>query len=225
MLDRGCSRLPRLALQIRHGALHPSGTLRSMHIVIGVLLLTLAAGSAGAGPLTDAERQRLLAHFEMTERWLTDEVFELSPAQLAFKPAPQSWSILEVVEHLVVVGPIYWQDLQRAMKAAPDRQKSTWSDADILWYGIDRTRPDGAIRPEEPKRQLRDVKTGLEAFRAAHAQLAQYIRSTKDGLRSRIVPRQGCDAYQWALMISTHEQRHILQIRDVKAAPGFPRKP
>jgi hypothetical protein len=195
-----------------------------MRSVIAVLLLTLAAASADAGPLIDAERQHLLAHLEMTERWLTDEVSGLSPTQLAFRPTPQSWSILEVVEHLVVVGPIYWQDLQQAMKAPPGRQASTWSDADILWYGIDRTRRDSAIPTEEPKRQLRDLKTGLEAFRAAHAQLAQYIRSTKDDLRSRIVRRQGCDAYQWALMISTHEQRHILQIRDIKASPAFPQR-
>lgn len=204
----------------------PHGSrLSSMPIVIAALLLTLAAGSAHAGPLTETERQRLLTHLEMTERWLIDEVTDLSPAQLVFRTAPQSWSILEVVEHLVVVGPIYWQDLQRAVKAAPSRQASTWGDADILWYGIDRTRRDGAVPAEEPTRQLRDLKTGLEAFRKAHAQLAQYIRSTEDDLRSRIVPRQGCDAYQWALMISTHEQRHILQIRDIKASPGFPRKP
>jgi hypothetical protein len=38
------------------------------------------------------------------------------------------------------------------------------------------------------------------------------------------VRRQQCDAYQWALLISTHEQRHILQIREIKADPRFPKK-
>lgn len=194
-----------------------------MRFAAVLLLASFAAGFAGAAPLTDVERQRLLAHLDMTERWLADEV-SLSPAQLAFRPAPQSWTILEVVEHLVVVGPIYWQDLQHAMKSPPGARSSTWTDADILWYGIDRTRRDQAIPTEEPKRQLRDLKAGLDQFRKAHAQLAHYIRTTKEDLRSRIVPRQGCDAYQWALMISTHEQRHILQIRDIKASPGFPRK-
>jgi hypothetical protein len=31
------------------------------------------------------------------------------------------------------------------------------------------------------------------------------------------------DVYQWFLMISTHSQRHILQIREIKAASGFPK--
>ena len=52
----------------------------------------------------------------------------------------------------------------------------------------------------------------------------EYIKTTKDDLRAHFVPRQGCDAYQWALLISTHEQRHILQIREVKADKRFPAK-
>jgi hypothetical protein len=191
---------------------------------ISAVFLVMDLALPRAAPLSSAERQRLLAHLDMTERWLVDEVSNLSSAQLAFRPAPESWTILEVVEHLIVVGPIYWQDLQQAMKSAPGRQSSTWTDADILWYGIDRNRREGAIPTEEPKRQLRDLKAGLDAFRRAHTQLAGYIKTTTDDLRSRLVPRQGCDAYQWALMISTHEQRHILQIRDIKASAGFPRK-
>jgi hypothetical protein len=36
-------------------------------------LLALSAAPA-AGPLTAAERQRLVAHFEMTEAWLVSEL-------------------------------------------------------------------------------------------------------------------------------------------------------
>ena len=82
------------------------------------------------------------------------------------------------------------------------------SDADILWYGIDRTDREKAILSEVPKGQTRDLRQGLDAIRQQHAQLRQYIRTTSDDLRSRVVPRQGSDAYQWALLISTHEQRH-----------------
>jgi hypothetical protein len=73
-----------------------------------------------------------------------------------------------------------------------------------------------------PKGQLRDLRQALDAIRKQHAQLRQYIKTTSDDLRSRVVERQGSDAYQWALLISTHEQRHILQIREIKADPKFP---
>lgn len=189
-----------------------------------ILLLTLGRGSLVAASLTELERQRLVAHLEMTGSWLVDEVSGLSATQLAFRPAPGAWTIMEVLEHLVIAGSIYWQDLQKAKTMPTSSRMGSERDADILWYGIDRTERQKAIPTEEPKGQLRDLRTGLDAYRKLHAQLLHYARTTNEDLRSRIVPRQGCDAYQWALLISTHEQRHILQIREIKAATDFPKK-
>ena len=184
--------------------------------------LTLAAVVSSAEPLTRLERQRLVAHMEMTARWLEDQVSGLSPAQLAFRPSPTAWSILDVVDHLVVVGPIYWKNLQNATPVSAGRA-GAMNDADVLWYGIDRTDREIALQTEEPSQKLRDLELGLKAYRAQHAELLQYVRTTKDDLRGRLVERQNCDAYQWALLISTHEQRHIQQIREIKANPKFPR--
>ena len=195
-----------------------------MKKAIGGLTLawSLGAGTSVAAPMTALERQRLVAHLEMTASWLVDEVSRLSPAQIAFRPTPASWTILEVIDHLVVVGPIYWQDLQNALKA-PAGRKTTTTDANILWYGIDRTNREKAI-PSEVPTGLRDLQAGLDAYRIQHARLFQYVRTTEDDLRSHFVERQGSDAYQWVLLISTHEQRHILQIREIKADPRFPAK-
>lgn len=191
------------------------------------LLLLCGALCGGSAPLaaeiTDLDRQRLVAHLEMTASWFLDEVSALSPEQLAYRPRPGSWSIMEVIDHLVVVGPIYWEDLQRAVKSPPSDRGLASRDADILWYGIDRTNREVAIAPENPKGQLRDLQAALEAYRSAHARLLRYAKTTTDDLRNRVVDRQGCDAYQWALLVSTHEQRHILQIREIKRDPQFPR--
>ena len=192
-------------------------------VIVGVILLIpLCSGVSGAAPLTGAERQRLVSHLEMTAGWLNDEVSALSPAQLSFRRAPGSWTILEVLDHLNVTGNIYWVDLQAAVKA-PTGRKTTMTDVDLLWYGIDRTNREQAIPSEIPK-GLSDIKAGLDAYRAHHARLLEYVRTTQDDLRAHYVERQRCDAYQWALLISTHEQRHVLQIREIKADPRFPPK-
>ena len=189
-------------------------------VLIALLSLTLAPQAQ----ISALDRQRLAAHMEMTASWLANEVSKLSQAQVEFRRAPGSWSILEVLDHLVVVGPIYWQDLQKGVAGKPPALPLTSRDVDILWYGIDRGRPETALTSENPKGGVRDVRAGLEAYRANHARLLQYVKTTKDDLRNRVVERQGCDAYQWALLISTHEQRHILQIREIKADPKFPAK-
>ncbi len=190
-------------------------------VPIAVLALILAA-PAGA-QMTNLERERLLAHLEMTASWLTDEISTLSQAQLEFRRAPGTRSILENLEHLVVVAPIYWEDLQRAVRGKPSGRDLAAADAAILWYGINRTNREIALTAENPRGELRDVKAGLAEYRKHHVRLLQYVRTTRDDLRDRYVDRQGSDAYQWALLISTHEQRHILQIREVKADPKFPK--
>jgi len=196
--------------------------MKTIVVAAGVLL---AAGiAAAASSITGLERQRLVAHLEMSESWLVSEVSGLSLAQLQFRPAPGVWTIMEVLDHLVVSEAIYWEDLQKAMKAQPRSQPRLGTDADILWYGIDRTNREKAVPTELPKGQLRDLGAALETFRRQRAVILNYVKTTDDDLRSHLVERQGCDAYQWLLLISTHGQRHILQIREVKADPRFPKK-
>jgi len=193
-------------------------------IAILVLVATVSSARLPAAPLTAIERQHLVAHLETTAAWLADEVTGLTAAQIAFQPDTDAWSIAQVVDHLVVVAPIYWRDLQAALERPAGARTSAMSDADVLWYGIDRTRREQAIPGERPAGDLRDLSTALATYRKHHDRLLQYIRTTSDDLRGHIVQRQGCDAYQWALLISTHEQRHILQIREIKANPRFPKK-
>jgi hypothetical protein len=191
-------------------------------LAVAVLSLVLCGESPRAA-ITDLERQRLLSHLDMTAAWLVDEVSGLTAAQVAFTPAPDVWSVAQVVDHLVVVAPIYFQDLQSALKGPPNDKRTWMTDADVLWYGIDRTRREQAIPTERPTGPSRDLKAALAEYRTHHDRLRQYVSTTRDDLRRFIVERQGCDAYQWALMISTHEQRHILQIRELKTHPSFPK--
>jgi hypothetical protein len=191
-------------------------------LLVAAFVVASEAIPTAAPPISELERQHLVAHMQMTASWLDDEVSGLSATQVAFRPSDTSWTILEILEHLIVVGPIYWNDLQSA-KPAGDGRAGMMNDIDVLWYGIDRTFRETARTSEEPSRTLRDVESGLMAYRTQHAKLLEYVRTTKDDLRSRLVERQNCDAYQWVLLISTHEQRHVLQIRELKAHPKYPK--
>jgi len=193
-------------------------------LTVTALASLVAVASAAPSPLTPLEREQLVAHLEMTGAWLADEVTSLTPAQISFRREPGAWTIAEVVDHLVVVAPIYWQDLQAALKQPAGDRRSAMTDADVLWYGIDRTAREQAIPGERTAARPRDPHAVMEAYRKHHDRLLRYIRTTDDDLRSHIVPRQQCDGYQWALLISAHEQRHVLQIREIKADPKFPKK-
>jgi DinB superfamily len=193
-------------------------------IVLAAVLIVPGLAPAIGAPMTKIEREHLMVHMQMTESWLIDEVSNLSPAQLNFRIAAGRWTILEVFEHLLIAEPIYWKQLQADLKLPPRKLEKTPTDEDVLWYGIDRVHRDKTEPGKEPKGQLSDVSQGIAEFRRLHAIMLEYVRTTGDDLRGHAMPEWGTDAYQCLLGISTHDQRHILQIREVKADPGFPKK-
>jgi hypothetical protein len=177
--------------------------------------------SARAASMTPEERDHLVAHLAMTESWLASEVSGLSDAQLKFRPAPGKWTILDVVEHLTLSEPGYWDDLKNSMKNPGKSKHRDAGDLYVLWYGIDRTKKQTTSHDEEPKGSLTDVNTGMQAVHKLRAEMLEYARTTNEDLRGHMYGYH--DVYQWFIMISTHMQRHVLQIREVKASPGYPK--
>jgi hypothetical protein len=192
-------------------------------LVFTVALLCGLTIPLGADELKPVDRQRLLAHLEMTESWLVSELAGLSKAQLAFKMTPESWSVTDVVEHLAIAEPQYWQRVHDSMKQPPATEKLEATDAGILWYGIDRTNRARTGEARVPHGTFPDVSQSLAAFRKLRATMLDYAKTTRDDLRSRKLLEGNMDVYQWFLMISSHSQRHILQIREIKAHGNYPK--
>jgi hypothetical protein len=103
-----------------------------MRILFAWIAAVILALPAGAAPLTPVDRQSLLAHLAMTESWLANELAGLTPAQQAYRPAPGTWHILDVVEHLAVAEPEYWKMVQDSMAQPPGAAGISATDADIL---------------------------------------------------------------------------------------------
>lgn len=176
-----------------------------------------------AEPLKAGDRQRLLAHLEMTESWLVSELSGLSQAQLTYRMTPDSWSIADVTEHLAIAEPQYWKNVQDSMKQPPTTDKIEATDAAILWYGIDRTNRQKTGEARVPHGTFKTAADALASFRKLRATMHEYAQSTTEDLRSHKLLEGNMDVYQWFLMISTHSQRHILQIREIKAHAGYPK--
>ena len=180
-----------------------------------------------AAPMTDDDREHLLVHFEMTTQMVAEQVRGLSPAQLEYKASPDRWSIREIVSHLAVAEPDYWREIKEALKAAPDMKdkKSTATDADIMWYGIDRVVHQKTGGGHEKVDTYKDVGEALGKFQTLRATMIDYIKTTNDDMRAHSFgTREPIDCWQWMLEISTHAERHIQQIREIKNDPNFPKK-
>jgi hypothetical protein len=182
------------------------------------------ASSAFAGPMTTGERQRLIAHLEMTESWLESEVKGLSDTQREFKMTADSWSVEEVVMHLAIAEPQYWASFKDSLaKPVQTDFKPQATDVAMLWYGIDRTQRTTTGEARVPRDQFADMASSLASFRKLRGEMMNTAKETQEDLRARQYLTASQDLYQWFLMISTHSQRHIMQIREVKAHKSFPK--
>ncbi len=191
------------------------------------LAVCLVTAPLFAAPMRTEDREHLLVHFEMTTQMVAEQVHGLSPVQLEYKASPDRWSIREVISHLAVAEPDYWRDLQKALKASPDmkQKKASATDADILWYGVDRVQHTKTGGGHEKVDTYKDLNTALGKFQALRATMIEYVKTTNDDMREHSFGTQEViDCWQWMLEISTHAERHIQQIREIKNDPNFPRK-
>jgi hypothetical protein len=64
-----------------------------------------------------------------------------------------------------------------------------------------------------------------ESFKRCALPWIEYIKTTHDDMRAHSFgDREVIDCWQWMLEISTHAERHIQQIREIKNDANFPRK-
>jgi hypothetical protein len=157
----------------------------------------------------------------MTDAWLAGEIAGLSPAQQAWRPSADAWSVTDVVEHLAVAEAQYWKQLQESL-TQPLGQKSGVGDDMILWYGIDRTNRARTGEARVPTGRYKSAAAALVTFAAQRQAMRTFAETTKEDLRGRLLKESKMDVYQWLLMISAHSQRHILQVREIKATKAFP---
>jgi hypothetical protein len=78
-----------------------------------------------------------------------------------------------------------------------------------------------------PTGQFKDAASVRKAFVEARDHNITYVRETKDDLRGHFLahPAFGeLDGLQWMLVLAGHAERHVIQMREVLAAPGFPKQ-
>ena len=189
-------------------------------------ILCLSAVAVGHD-LTTSDREQALRYLDETRNGVIEATKGLSEAQWKFKPAPDRWSIAEIVEHIALGEDFLLhtlrEELPKAPAAAADRDPRE-VDAQILSFIPDRSEkykappfliPTGRWTPQQ----------ALEHFLASRAETAAFLKSSND-LRGPLVflPQLGkpVDGYEWILTASAHSDRHTRQILEVKADPGFP---
>jgi hypothetical protein len=188
-------------------------------------VLALSAMTAAEGR-DESDRKEGLAQLDRTRNGVVEAVKGLSEAQWRFKPAPERWSVAEILEHLALAEDMLLAHISKKVMQAPagnaDRDYKAIDEL-VLKAIADRTQrvqapesmvPTGRWPPQE----------SLDRFLKRRERTAEFLRTTP-GLRDHVVDSplgQPMDAFQYLLFIAAHSERHTKQILEVKADPGFP---
>ena len=198
-------------------------------VMMGVVLALAGAAAAKAQDVSQADKERALQYLESTKKGVLDATKGLSDAQWNFKPAPDRWSVAEVMEHLAAA-----EDLLRGMTqeqimktpAAPPRDADETRKADegVLAMVPDRSHKLQAPEPLKPTNRFGSPAAAQKHFVESRATTEEYLKNTP-GLRAHVgdSPMGKLDGYEFVLLIAAHSERHTKQMLEVKADPNFPK--
>jgi len=187
-----------------------------------------ANDDAATGGMTKAERKYLLSELNSSEAALLASVKGLTPAQWKFKPSPDVWSIQECAEHLILAEDLIFDEAQKTMKTRPVARLSNANsegDRQVVAQMEDRSKKAKAPKVIQPTGKFPTPQSAAQEFRLRRDKTIAYVKTTHDPLRIHAGDGPSgatADVYQFLLQLAAHSTRHTAQIREVKAATGYP---
>jgi hypothetical protein len=192
------------------------------------LLLLAGAAIASAQEVTQAEKDRAVQYLESTKKGVLEATKGLSEAQWNFKPAPDRWSVAQVMEHIAAAEDFLLAlDKEKVMTAPAGEvgRDVKKTDEAVLAMVPDRTHKAQAPEPLVPTNRFGSPEGSIKHFVASRVTTEDFLKSTA-GMRDHVMesPMGKLDAYEFVLLVAAHSERHTKQINEVKADPNFPKK-
>ena len=200
--------------------------------LIHLAYATVLAGSflrAAEPALTLEEREKVIQLLRGSQRDFLKSVQDLSSEQWSWKPAPDRWSAGEVAEHILLSESALFAKVQEALSNPPNPEweKKTAGKTEFL-EKVMPNRLGRAQAPEgiQPQGKLSRAEI-MSRYAEARERTLRFAQETKAALKEHTAEHpfpvfNTLSAWQWLLYIPLHNTRHVKQIEEVKATPGFP---
>ena len=196
------------------------------------LLLTSAACTEPAKPLSQEDRAKILGLLKANQDDLQQTVASLTAEQLSFKPAPDRWSVAECLEHITLFEGFMLslaKDTLAAIKPNPEMApKEVVPDDGLVAMLTNREEKREAPEQGKPTGRFGDGKATAQAFAGVRSACIQFVETTQEPLREKYMkmPVGGgmvANGAQILFLTAAHAMRHTQQIKEVMADPAFPK--
>jgi len=189
----------------------------------------IVPASAPAGAMTAQERDLLLDLLISSQQRLISTTVGLGVEQWKFDPGTGGWSIAQCAEHLSLSEDALLGIVRKSILAAPANPEGAATargrDGIVVGAMRDRSQRHKTFDFLVPQTVSSNPALFITEFLARRTATLQYVRESADNLHHHFAPLGplgDLDGYQWLLLLASHTERHVAQMEEVKAQPGYP---
>jgi|SRR5579864_833419 len=179
--------------------------------------------------MNDEERRLAVERLHSSRDHFLETIEGISPAQAAFTPSAEQWSIIELAEHIAISDEALRGLIRGALKrpAQPELMEQVQA-GDYRYHRAFRPHPKGVNKAPEslhPHARFATLAEASAEFLRQREATIDYARATEDPLRGHMAPHPvfgPMDAYQWLMACSIHVESHTHHIEELKNHPDYP---
>jgi len=197
-------------------------------IFTGCICLFLSLHVLAQKLWTEADRKYIVDNLILTRDSLIEETKNLSETQWNFKESADRWSIKQVVEHINIWELLLMNEVSKAISAGPrpELKKMERPDSTYLNFILEQ-KPHISVEYTKPftytlPMGLNSGENNVAWFLKMRNESIGYLKKADEDLRSCYQPN-GKKVHQVYITIFGHCERHLRQIRKVKANANFPK--
>jgi len=194
-----------------------------------ILLLATQAFAQASIVFTEKDRESALKYMNETKADYLDQLKGLSDAHLNFRSGEGRWTIAEIAEHITVVEETLfdWVTKGRFKPEVAKCENPFRIDDRLVLGGItNRSRKFTAPEPVQPNGRWKTVADLSASFEKRRNATIEFMKNNKTDLRGVFgrSPLGTLDGFQQILFIIGHSERHLAQLKEVKADKNYPKK-
>jgi hypothetical protein len=200
-------------------------------IIVGLCIVAVAQPPQTAkAPVvfTEKDREFALKYMNDTKDDFVKQLNGVSDAQLNFRSAPGRWTIAEIAEHIIVVENALMGmfNAPNAMTTAKCEDVPRIADTALILAITNRMQKFTAPEQVRPNGRWKTRDELLANFEKTRTATIDHLKANKADLRSTFVrsPMGTIDSLQGLLFLTGHSDRHLLQLKEVKANPNYPKR-
>ncbi len=206
--------------------------IKTLILTLSVTLLSAAIGHAQTPPaskvFTEKDREFALKYSTDTRDDFVKQLTGLSDAQLNFRAGEGRWTIGEIAEHIIVVENALRGFVDGGMKAPVPACKDEFriQDVSVILTITNRQQKFQAPEAVRPNGRWKTAPDLLANFDTSRKTSIEYMKNMKEDMRAHFVnmPLGRLDAFQSFLFMIGHSERHLAQLKEVKADAKYPAK-